>query len=61
VRSIQARLRAWVVPELPVPMILGVIFLYRYVRAILPRERKVYLEDPRTKSSSEVCLKRRLS
>jgi hypothetical protein len=38
-------------------MILGVPFLDRYVRAILSRERKVYLEDPRTKSSSEVYLK----
>ena len=41
-----ARIRAWVVPKLPVAILLGTPFINQYVEAILPRERLIKMRDP---------------
>jgi hypothetical protein len=43
-----AQIEAWVVPSLPVPLLLGTPFLDRYAQAILPLEKSMWVRDPET-------------
>jgi hypothetical protein len=53
---LETSIKAWIVPGLPVPLILGTPFIGEYVELILPREKKVTLWDPRSREKSDVYL-----
>jgi transposase InsO family protein len=48
ISGLVAQTEAWLVPNLPVPLLLGTPFLDRYTHAILPREKTVWVRDPDT-------------
>ena len=48
ISGLVAKLEAWIVPSLPVPILLGTPFLNQYTQAILPREKSVWVRDPET-------------
>jgi hypothetical protein len=51
-----AQIDAWVVPSLPVSLLLGTPFLYRYTKAILPRDKSVWVRNPETEERWLVSL-----